>query len=76
MLKIDPKAIGTEFSKIINEKILGTSSKLTVKLNKRFQIVDGEPGKVSYDLTTMQTDFGNFSAETELIFSFIAILKE
>lgn len=43
MLKIDPKALGTEFSKIVKEDILGSESKLVVKLNKIFQICNGNP---------------------------------
>ena len=44
VMKINPKALGTEFSKIIEEKILGSESKLVIKLNKRFQICNGRPG--------------------------------
>ena len=49
---------------------------MKVKLNKRFQVCNGKAGEVSYDLTTINKDLGNFSDDTELIFEFIAILEE
>ena len=77
LLKIDPKALGTEFSKIMEEEMLGTSSQLTVKLNKIFTIKN-EPfeARLSDDKSTMYQDFGNFSADTELIFEFQTVHKE
>lgn len=43
ILKIDPKMLGTEFTKIVKENVIGTESKLVIKLNKIFKICNGKP---------------------------------
>lgn len=35
--RVDPDKIGTEFSKIINEEILGTNAKLKIRMNRLFK---------------------------------------
>lgn len=44
VMKIDPKKLGTQFSKVILEKVLGSESKIKVVLNKRFQFCNPKPG--------------------------------
>lgn len=76
IFKIDPQALGTEFNKIIKENILGTESKLTIKVNRLFKICNGAADELSEDKSTLVQDFGNFSAETILSFEFDTISKE
>ena len=61
----------------MEDEILGTESQLTVKLNKIFRICNHPfDVKVSKDGSTMTQDYGNFSADTELMFEFETIHKE
>ena len=63
ILKIDPSLLGTEFAKIVKENVIGSNSKLTVKLNKIFTIASASSvDEISKDKSTLVQDFGNFSA--------------
>ncbi len=75
ILKIDPKMLGTQFKKIVQENVIGTESKLIIKLNKIFKICNGQPDEVSKDQCTLTQDFGNFTEDTELNFEFDTIPK-
>lgn len=70
IFKIDPNLLGTEFTKIVKENIIGSNSKLTVKLNKLFRVCNAQPDEISADKTTLTQDFGNFSTDTQLSFEF------
>ena len=61
----------------MEDEILGTESELIVKVNRIFKICNHPfDVKVSKDGSTMTQDYGNFSADTELMFEFETIHKE
>lgn len=76
IFKIDPNLLGTEFTKIVKENIIGSNSKLTVKLNKLFRVCNAQPDEISADKTTLTQDFGNFSTDTQLSFEFETLSKD
>ena len=45
-------------------------------VNRFFEIDNAHPDEVSKDLTMMNQDFGNFTADTELTFNFRVLSNE
>ena len=41
--RVDPDKIGTEFSKVINEEVLGTNAKLKIRMNRLFKFRKEDP---------------------------------
>ena len=76
VMKVDPVKIGTEFSKIINEVILGSNAEVTVRLNKRFILKNVDKSLLSEKNTVLKQDLGNFSTDTELAFEFQTLTLE
>jgi hypothetical protein len=75
-MKIDPNLLGTEFNKISKEVLLGMESSLTIKVSHLIEIENAEAGELSANRTTLVKDYGNFTADTELTFSFKMLSKE
>lgn len=76
MLKIDPHLFGSQFNKISKENVFGTDSSIRIVVNRFFEIDNTHPDEVSKDLTMMNQDFGNFTADTELTFNFRVLSNE
>ena len=63
-MKVDPLKIGTQFSKIIIEEIVGSNAQATVRLNSRFIFKNVDKKLLSEKNTVMQQNLGNFSTDT------------
>lgn len=74
-MKIDPNLLGTQFNKISKQVLLGMESLLTIKVSHLIEI-ENVTGQLSPNKTTLFKDYGNFTAETELTFSFKMLSKE
>lgn len=73
VMKVDPTKIGTEFSKIINEQILGSNAELIVRLNTRFIFNNVDKKLLSEKNNVMKQKLGNFGTDTEITFQFQAL---
>jgi hypothetical protein len=73
ILKVDPTKLGTEFSKIISNEVLGVDSEVVILLNKRFKFRGVQSSLLSDHDRVLKDQLGNFSADTELTYSFDVI---
>lgn len=63
-MKVDPAKLGTEFSKIISNEILGVDSEIAILLNKRFSFRGVDPKLLSDHDRVLKDNLGSFSADT------------
>jgi hypothetical protein len=61
ILRVDPSKIGTEFSKIIEDEIIGTSAVATIRLNQTFKFRNT-------DVSEIKETIGNFNSDTGLTY--------
>jgi len=40
VMQVEPNNLGSEFSKILSDEVLGTNTEIIIRLNHRFKFVD------------------------------------
>ena len=68
--RVDPVKIGTEFSKVINEEIIGSNVHLTIRMNRVFSLRGVDPKLLKDDGSLYEAQQGNFTVDTEFKYDF------
>lgn len=60
-MKVDPNNLGTEFSKIISDEIIGTNTEIVTRLNHRFKFVGTKDTLTTDHGRLLKDKIGNFT---------------
>lgn len=76
VMKVDPNNLGSEFSKILSDEVLGTSTEVVIRLNHRFKFVGTKDTLTTDHGRLLKDNLGNFTEETEVSYQFDIITEE
>ena len=68
--RVDPEKISSDFSFIIEDEILGTNAKLTVRLNKLYKFINENKRFIKDNGCLYEKEIGNFGVSTEFTMEF------
>ena len=74
--RVDPNKISSDFKFILEDEILGTNAKLTVRLNKAFKFLHEDAKFLKDNGCLFEKDIGNFGVSTEFTMEFAVKTEE
>lgn len=76
VMKVNPDALGSEFSKVVSDEVVGTDADLVLRLNHRFKFKEARKELLADHERLLRDKLGNFTSETELAYHFDIITED